>query len=130
MDRENMHFACEELVRELCRLVDSGCSIDIDRFDDLCDKERFIEHLFLDHGDFVQLPFLDKNSTNCRTENLDYINDAFGRHAGEGDYGLNNNAYLLAINFVVQILLELTEAQKEATSPSESSASDAARCRS
>ena len=114
MSKENMHFACEELVRELCRLVDSDYSISSDRFHDLCENERFVDHLFLDHGDFVQLEFLDKNSTICKPENLEYINNAFGRRANEAvmdDFGLKSNAYLLAINFVVQILREIDKEQ-------------------
>ena len=114
MRNENMYFTCKELVRELCRLVDSGCSISSDQFHDLCENERFVEHLFLEHGDLVQLSFLDKNSTVCEPENLEYINNAFGRHANAvvmEDYGLKNNAYLLAVNFVVQILREIAEEQ-------------------
>lgn len=112
MDSENMRFACEELMTALCRLVDSGRSIDKDRFHDLCGKEGFIEHLFLDHGDFVQLEFLDKNSTICKPENLEYINNALDRYANATvmeDFGLRNNAYMLAINFTARMMWEIAE---------------------
>ena len=114
MRNENMYFACAELVRELSRLIDSGHSLDRDKFHDICDKERFVDHLVTEHGDFVQLEFLDKNSTICKPENLEYINNAFGRHGNAAvmeDFGLKNNAYLLAINFVVQILREIADEQ-------------------
>ena len=112
MDKEFARESTYELIRELCRLIDRGIVMTRDQFHELCDQERFVDFLFVQHKEGLRLEYLDEQSTLCKADVLEYINNAFGRHANVvvmEDFGLKNNALLLALNTCVAILRELDD---------------------
>ncbi len=109
MDKDFLRKGCKELIRELCRLVDAGESMDRSKFHELCEQERFIDFLFIRHKDSVKLDYLNKNSSLCKSEVLAYFNNALSRYGNATvmeDFGLQHNALLLGINFAVEIMAE------------------------
>jgi hypothetical protein len=113
MNKAYAQEGVRELIRELCRLIDSGESMARGEFHDLCEQERFIAALFTRHKDKITLEYLNKHSPLCNPEILAFFNNALGRHANVvlmEDFGLKNNALLLGVNLCTAILHELEDA--------------------
>jgi len=107
VDKDFLRKGCKELIRELCRLVDSGESMDRSKFHELCEQEHFIDFLFTRYKDLVQMEYLNKNSSLCKSEVLAYFNNAMSRYGNASvmeEFGLQHNALLLGINFAVHIM--------------------------
>lgn len=112
MNRNYAKDAINEVIRDFCRLVDSGVTIDRDSFHDICEKEGLTDFLLSEraHSGRTKLYHLDENSPLFDAEIKAYVNNAFGRHANVvvmEDFGLKNNALLLGINISLSILREL-----------------------
>lgn len=111
MNKENLIYAATELVRDLCILADNGVVLSKDKFHSLCEKQQFIDYLLLGENFPVKirLDFFSRTSGIAQPETVDYVNDAFDRHANAiimEDFGLKNNALYLAINIAVSVLQE------------------------
>lgn len=109
MDKNNLLHAAQELIRDLCVLADNGETLSRDRFHDSCEKEQFIELILIEHGDVLILDYFKKSSALRKKETVEYINNAFLRHANAEvmeDYGLKNNAIFFAINIAIKIIEE------------------------
>lgn len=112
MDKQFLRKGCTELIRELCALVDRGKSMDRSQFHDLCEQERFIDFLFTEYTGSIRIEYLNKTSSLCKSEVLSYFNEAMSRHANVvlmEDFGLKDNALLMAINVVLSVMREAEE---------------------
>ena len=117
MDKESLRKGCVELVRELCRLIDSGFTLDRTRFHELCEQERFIDYLLIEFKGNILLDYLDKQSGLCEQAVLNDMNSALSRHANAvvmEDYRLKGNAYLLAVNIAVAVMQEVNQVEMAA----------------
>ncbi len=112
MNKNNLLHATQELIRDLCILADNGAVISKDKFHNACEKEQFVELILIEHGESITLDYFQKSSSLRKQETIDYINNAFDRHANAEtmeDYGLKNNAIFFAINVAVKIIEEIDD---------------------
>ena len=110
MNNKHATSAVHEIIREICRLVDSGHSMTRDRFHELSEQERFIAFLAEKYSSTIKLYYLADSSPLFEKDTSSFIENAFGRHANTvvmEDFGLKSNALLLAINICLAILREI-----------------------
>ncbi|HEY0209502.1 hypothetical protein [Acerihabitans sp.] len=110
---DHLRDGCQSLVRELTRLSQLRKPLSIDEFYEYTANELFLKKIFeLYGGDIISLGILDHKNIVHDQELINYIENAFSRHSNAvspEDYGVNDNAYLLAINIAVAILREADE---------------------
>ncbi|WP_152551527.1 hypothetical protein [Polycyclovorans algicola] len=112
MNDKNAVSAVHEVIRELCRLIDSGSFMKRNQFHELSEQERFVAFLIEEFSQTVRFDYLADSSPLFEKDIFLFVENAFGRHANVvvmEDFGLRSNSLLLAINICVAILRELQE---------------------
>ena len=107
MNKNYFGKGCIEVVRNLARLVDQGRYMTRNEFHKLCEEESFLRNLQKEYPDTVKFDFFNPDSSLFIKENYKNFNEALCSYANVTvmeDYGLENNALLLAINFCIAIL--------------------------
>lgn len=107
MNKNYFGKGCIEVVRDLTRLVDQGRYMTRNELHKLCEEESFLRNLQKEYPDTVKLIYFNPNSSLFIKEDYEHFNEALGSYANVAimeEYGLENNALLLAINFCIAIL--------------------------
>ena len=112
MSKDYFRKGCVEVVRDLARLIDQGKYMTRNEFHKLCEEESFLRNLQKEYPDTVKFIYFNPDSSLFIKEDYEHFNKALGSYANVAvmeDYGLENNALLLAINFCIAILDEVSE---------------------